>query len=79
LQRLPILGSGADLSTSRTSSGQQVYHFTNSGSSDNARNVISELETLTLTNPFLLNGASNASKQGFTLDTEATIRRWDEL
>ena len=77
LKRLPFLGSWADVDSQKNSAAQQLYHYSNSASDDSARNVIAELDSISITNPFLLDGATDSAKRGFTVETGATIRRWD--
>lgn len=66
-----------DVEDPENSSPSNLYHFTNTSSSDNARNVIATLDSVTLDNPFLLDDATAAGKRGFTIGLDATARRWD--
>ncbi|MCH8539336.1 MAG: hypothetical protein LAT58_01040 [Opitutales bacterium] len=54
-----------------------LYHFTNEDSEDDAFNAITTLDSISMANRFALTEASNTSDQGFQVDIEATIRRWD--
>ena len=71
------MGSWADVDSQKNSASQQLFHYSNNASDDSARNVIAELDSISITNPFLLDGATDSAKRGFTVDTSATIRRWD--
>lgn len=77
LQRQPLFGTYADVSTPRTNTARRLYQFTNTTSGDNARNVIATVDSVTLNNPFLLEGATTPSQRSFTVDVGATARRWN--
>lgn len=78
LQRQPAFSSGySDVEAPTTSDETLVYHFTNTTSGDNARNVIATLDSAALDNPFILDGASSSAKRGFTVAVNVTARRWD--
>jgi len=79
LQREPVFTSGySDVEALQTGSADTFYQFTNTTSGDDARNIIAVLDSASLSNPFLLEGATGSAKRGFTVDLSATAHRWDD-
>ena len=72
-------GPFLNVESPKTNSGENLYQFTNTVSNDDARNVISTLDAATLSDPFILDGASDSDKRGFTVEVDATARRWDRF
>lgn len=61
----------------KNGSASKLYEFTNTYSWDSGYNVITTLDSTSLSNPFLLDDATDPDKRGFKLDIAATARRWD--
>ncbi|WP_146209344.1 hypothetical protein [Coraliomargarita sinensis] len=59
------------------SGSSNLYQFTNTSSADDPLNIIATLDSTSLSNPFLLDGATSPDKRAFTVDLAATVRRWD--
>jgi hypothetical protein len=80
LQREPLFTTNGftDVEALQFGSGETFYQFTNTTSGDDARNVIAELDSVTLSNPFRLEDADDPAKRGFTVDLSATAHRWDD-
>jgi len=82
LQREPVSFNGdpgfSDVAAPQTSIPEALDEFVNSSGSDDPVNIIATLDAASLNNPYFLDSANAQAKRGFTVDVQASARRWDE-